>query len=256
MRRLLALAPLLCSIAVGCSDAPVDDTSASDSVDALSSSSAPAHAFVSPLVRGGTHHWQVVVMQNEPGYDGVLVFGHPTATADADRMIALDRRTGAVSYISAAQNEDESVIADELHGAAAAIEAYSTSASSIGTQDFVTEKNACFLKVASITLLAVGAVVAAPFVIEGAIAGYADAAAVVAEKGFQGFVVQSARAAWASQKFRQLLAFHFAKDAVKGWLLFSEKGKQLTAPVRRQIHEVVHAKCTPPSTDAITAAGP
>jgi hypothetical protein len=149
-----------------------------------------------------------------------------------------------------------SAIADELQAASDAIGAYAPSGAAIGAQDFVTDKNACFLKVASITLLAVGAVVAAPFVIEGIAGAYADAAATIAENGVKGFAVQAARAAWASQKFRSMLAFHVAKDGVKAWLLFSEKGKELTAPVRRQIHEVVHAKCTPPATDAISMAGP
>jgi hypothetical protein len=52
-----------------------------------------------------------------------------------------------------------------------------------------------------------------------------------------------AQDAFASTRFRWLLGFHVAKDAAKYWLLFSDKGKQLTAPVRRQLKEVIHAQC-------------
>ncbi len=99
---------------------------------------------------------------------------------------------------------------------------------------------------------------AAPIAIEFVAAAATDAAATIAEKGIQQFALQTARTAWASQKFRKLIAFKIVKDGLKAWLLFSDRGKLLTAPVRRQVSQVIHAKCTStaPTDEAVTFGGP
>ena len=260
MRRAFALVPLLLAIGVGCGSAPAeadDDGASSDSnIEALSSSSAAAHVFVTPQVRGGAHYWDTVVLQNQPGFDGVIVFGRTTPDADPDRMMTVDRRTGAVSYLTSGAAGTDANVAAELKEASQALAAMSPNHTGLGTQDFVTPENACFIKMASIAVLVVGAVIAAPFVIEAAAAAATNVASGIAEKGLQGFAMQLARTAWASQKFRKLLAFKIVKEGVKAWLLFSDRGQQLTEPVRRQLHQVIHAKCTPPSDEPFTFAGP
>ena len=260
MRRLLALVPFfLATAAVGCSQASdaEGDEGQSDSIEALSSSSAQAHVFVAPQVKGGAHHWDTVVVQNEAGFDGVMIFGRTAPDAEPDRMMTVDRRTGAVSYLAAQQEKagNEDAVASDMKEAAAALQAMTPGHTGIGPTDFVTPENACFIKVASIAVLAVGAIIAAPIAIEFVAAAATDAAATIAEKGIQQFAVQTARTAWASQKFRKLIAFKIVKEGVKAWLLFSDRGKQLTAPVRRQVNQVIHAKCTPPTDEAVTFGG-
>ena len=259
MRRLLALVPFFLAIAgVGCSQATdaSEDEGTSDSIEALSESSAQAHVFVAPQVKGGAHHWDTVVVQNEAGFDGVMIFGRTGPDAEPDRMMTVDRRTGAVSYLGAAQDTgNQEQVAADLEAAARALQAMTPGHTGIGPSDFVTPENACFIKIASIAVLAVAAIVAAPIAIEFVAAAATDAAATIAQKGIQQFAIQTARTAWASQKFRKLIAFKIVKSGVKAWLLFSERGQKLTAPVRRQVSQVIHAKCTPPTDEAVTFGG-
>lgn len=49
---------------------------------------------------------------------------------------------------------------------------------------------------------------------------------------------------------QKYIAYHVAKNAVKGWLLFSDKGKQITHSVMEQAKEVWNAKCSLPSPSA------
>lgn len=261
MKRALAVVPLLLAIGVGCGSAATEDggsdpaSSDDSSVEALSESDAQPHVFVTPQVKGGAHYWDTAVMQNQPGFDGVIVFGRTAPDAEPDRMMTFDRRTGAVSYVTSATATTEADVATDLKAASQALAASLPDHTGLGTRDFVTPENACFIKMASIAVLVIGAVVAAPFVIEAVAVAATDAATGIAEKGLQSFVTQAARTAWASQKFRKLLAFKVVKLGLKGWLVFSDRGKKLEEPIRRQIHSVIHAKCTPPTDAAITFGG-
>ncbi len=260
MRRTLALVPLLLAVGAGCGSASSDaddDEGSSTSLGALSESSARPHVFVSPEVTGGAHRWETVVMQNQAGFDGVIVFGRTTRDAEPDLMLTIDRRTGAVSYLASASDAVDANVSKELEEAGNALAAMTSAHTDVGTRGLVTPDNACFIKVASIAVLAVGAVIAAPFVIEAATVAVADAATGVAEHGLRGFAMQVGKASLKNPKVQKLIAFKIAKEGLKGWLLFSDRGKMLTAPLRKQVSIVVHAKCTPPDTgETITFAGP
>lgn len=260
MRLALALVPLVLALGAGCGSAPADaddEAGSSESVEALTHSSADPHVFVAPEVRGGGHRWETVVMQNQAGFDGVIVFSRTTPDAEPDRMLTIDRRTGAVSYLAATTEHGSGDVTADLEEAGRALAALVPVRTGIGPQAFVTPENACFIKIASIAVLAIGAVIAAPFVIEAATVAAADAAAGIAENGLRSFAMQAGRAAIKNPKVQKFIAFKIAKEGLKGWLLFSARGKELTAPIRRQVSQVVHAKCARPSAaEEITFAGP
>jgi hypothetical protein len=236
-----------CACACGGS-APADEAAEEDAIGTAPSDADP-FTYGAPQVATSGHYWDTIVVQNEVGFDGVLVFGRTSPDAEPDQLVLLDRRTGALLHLSSsAQGDDPAVIAAELQEAGAALDD-ADAAQSIGTRDFVTPDNACFIKYASEAVLVAGALIAAPFVAEGAVSLEAGIERI-AQQGLRTVATELLQAAWASRRFKALLAFKIVKDGLKGWLLFSQKGQELTAPVRRQISMVVHAKCAAPrSTD-------
>jgi hypothetical protein len=211
--------------------------------------------YAAPDVTSGSHTYSTFVLQNESGFDGVLVFGRSDPDADPDRMIVFDRATGAI----AAFTQDGSGIdgmADEISNASNSLMAGDPSGGDTQTADFVTDNNVCFIQFATFALAGIGAALAAPFVIEEGAAALAWASAsytAIGERGLATFATETAKAAWADPKVRGLIAFKAAEEGLKAWLLFTESGHKFMAPVIDELSKVVHAKCFP--TDEVVGVG-
>ncbi len=237
-----------------------DDGSTSDDALAAQTATTSDYLYVAPALTAGAHTWQTVVVQTAE-FDGTLAF-RSSATGEPDQLIVIDKKTGAVSFVSGeamAPADDWEASRTELADASNQL---TVMAGDFNTGDtrfaaLVNDHNKCFIKEAAIGLALVGAVVAAPIVIEaapglaaGALASAQEAGAAVAANGLRAFVVQAGKTALTNPTMQKYLAYHVAKTAVKGWLLFSDKGRELTRSVIDQAKEVMHADCHLASPDA------
>lgn len=254
------IAVALLSLSAAACGGGSESSDTSDDALAQGTASTSEYLYVAPELKAGAHAWQTIVVQTKD-FDGTLAF-RSSAGGEPDQLIVIDKRSGAVSFVSGealAPTDDWEASRKELSEAS---DQLTLLAGDFDTGDtrfaaLVNDHNKCFIKEAAIGLALVGAVVAAPIVIEaapglaaGALASAQEAGAAVAANGLRAFVVQAGKTALTNPTMQKYLAYHVAKTAVKGWLLFSDKGRELTRSVIDQAKEVMHADCHLASPDA------
>lgn len=241
-----------------CGGSSEDDTSA-DEVVASSSD----YLFVAPSLKSGAHYWTPVVMQDAGDFEGTLAFRSATPEGEPDQLVVIDKTTGAISFVAAGASDsvgDWESSRQELGGASQQLTVMAGDFDTGGTRfaALVNENNKCFIKAAAIALALVAAVVALPFIIEaapvalaGAVANAQSAGAAIAANGLRAFAVQAGKAVLTNPAAQKYIAYKVTKTAVKGWLLFSDKGKEITHAVLDQAKEVWNAKCELSSPGAL-----
>lgn len=218
-----------------------------DSSGALTATSGTGSAILlAPQVESGGRYWDTLAFQNDSDFDGVIAIGRSSPDGDAEQIAYIEQKTGAIAFLTA---RDQTASWDDtrqsLSDAADRLMVMAGDAqeSGVALADFQSSvaDHACMIRYAALSLAAIGAVVAADMT-AGAVPGII---AAVQERGVQQALAAAARVAVQSPRVRALLALKGGQFLVEGWVLFSDRGKQLTAPVRQAVSTVVHAECTP-----------
>lgn len=217
---------------------------------------AGSQVLLAPQVQAGDRYWDTVAVQDDPSFDGVMAMGRRDENGEPEELVIVERKTGAIAYYSV---NDEAArpwdaVRDELSEVSSKLIVlagdFDNGTTKIATFDGFVRDHACAIKFVGAALAVVGIVVAADLAIA---AGVASAPAVIAgieAQGLRAFATAAARTAIASPRVRALLAFKVTKNAAKAWLIFSEKGQQLTKPVRDAFHTVMETQCLPTAADA------
>lgn len=227
----------------GCSSSSSDDAENS----AAATASEPS-VLVAPQIASGGRYWDALTFQNDPNFDGVIAVGRQTPDGDPEQLVYIEQKSGTIGFFtvdgSDAQWEDTrqslSDVSDRLLVMAGDAEEHGVALADF--QGSVAD-HACMIRYVATSLAAVGVVLAADFTIGAAPAMIA----AVQEQGLQDAALAGLRAAAQNPRVRAIVALKVAKLGVKAWLIFSDRGKKLTAPLRQAITTVVHAECTPSS---------